>query len=187
MPNSSTKFQGVCTGFKVQGCCMLLRGSRKHDSRGGGEGVPTNLRGKLTESQLRKSKNWTKMRRQKNRTKSRAKKGSKIGQNPAKATFDAKNLCESDIWRKKSLRKRHFAKSCANGEDGRNTAPMPANWAEAYSELRRAPARPSGKTREPQRGSNTRRGPHWASGKLRAPFSNLNFFVKNRQKILRLN
>ena len=83
--------------YKVQGCCMLLRGLKKHDSRGGGEGVPTDLRGKLTESQLRKSKNLAKKRRQKNRTKSRAKKGSKIGQNPAKATFEAKNLCESDI------------------------------------------------------------------------------------------
>jgi len=60
--------------------------------------------------------------------------------------------CESDIWRKKTLRKRHFAKICANSEDESNTAPMPWNLAEAYSELMRAPARPSGKTKEPQPG-----------------------------------
>ena len=91
MPNSSTKFQGDCTKFKVVAWFEETRLTRA------GEGVPTDLRGKLTESQLRKSKNLAKRRRQKNRTKSRAKKGSKMWQNPAKATFDAKKLCESDI------------------------------------------------------------------------------------------
>ena len=110
--------------YRVQGCCMLLRGSKKHDSRGGGEGVPTNLRGKLTESQLRKSKNLAKRRRQTNFTKFKAKKGSENRQNPAKATFG-----------KKPLRERHFAKTCANDEDGSNTAPIPLILAKAYSEL----------------------------------------------------
>ena len=73
----------------------MLRGLKKHDSRGGGEGVPTDLRGKLTESQLRKSKNLAKRRRQKNRTKIRAKKGSEMWQNPAKATFDTKNTAKA--------------------------------------------------------------------------------------------
>ena len=49
------------------------------------------------------------MRLQKNLTNFKAKKGSEIGQNPAKATL---------IFTKKTLRKRHFAKLCANDEDG---------------------------------------------------------------------
>ena len=53
---------------------------------------------------------------------------------------------------KKTWRKRHFAKICAYDEDGSNTAPIPLLLAKAYSELRRAPARPSGKTKEPQPG-----------------------------------
>ena len=113
-----------CSKESVQGS-RVLRGWKKQDSRGGGEGVPTDLRGKLTESQLRKSKNLAKRRRQTNVTKFKAKKGSENRQNPAKATFG-----------KKPLRERHFAKTCANDEDGSNTAPL--------------------------------------------PFSNLNFFVKNR-------
>ena len=44
---------------------------KKRDSRKGGEGVPTDLRGKLTESQLRKSKNLAKRRLQKILTKSK--------------------------------------------------------------------------------------------------------------------
>ena len=91
-----------------------MRGVKKQDSRGGGEGVPTDLRGKLTESQLRKSKNLAKRRRQTNFTKFKAKKGSENRQNPTKATFG-----------KKPLRERHFAKTCANDEDGSNTAPIP--------------------------------------------------------------
>ena len=119
----------------------MVRGLKKHDSRGGGEGVPTDLRGKLTESQQRKSKNLAKRRRQTNFTKCKAKKGSENRQNPAKTTFG-----------KKPLRERHFAKTCANDEDGSNTAPIPLILAKAYSELRRAPARPSRKTKEPQPG-----------------------------------
>ena len=118
-----------------------MRGLKKRDSREGGEGVPTDLRGKLTESELRKSKNLAKRRRQTNCTKFKAKKGSENRQNPAKATFG-----------KKPLRERHFAKTCANDEDGSNTAPIPLILAKAYSELRRAPARPSRKTKEPQPG-----------------------------------
>ena len=60
---------------------------KKRDSREGGEGVPTDLRGKLTESQLRKSKNLAKRRRQTNFTKFKAKKGSEKKAEP----------CESDI------------------------------------------------------------------------------------------
>ena len=181
---------------------------KKRDSRKGGEGVPTDLRGKLTESQLRKSKNLAKRRRQTNFTKLKAKKGSENRQNPAKATFG-----------KKPLRERHFAKTCANDEDGSNTAPIPLILAKAYSELRRAPAMPSRKTKEPQpgqlhapwpttgggeatgarsdytelgRGSAARSKaarPCWVitAMSLSAPFSNLNFFVKNRQFFLRLN
>ena len=87
---------------------------KKRDSRKGGEGVPTDLRGKLTESQLRKSKNLAKRRRQTNFTKWKAKKGSENKQNLAKATFG-----------KKPLRERHFAKTGATDEDGSNTAPIP--------------------------------------------------------------
>ena len=100
--------------YKVQGCCVvcrnkthgskeavrgsrLLRGLQKQDSRGDGEGVPTDLRGRLTESPLRKSKNLAKRRRQRNRTKSRSKKGSEMLQTPAKTTFDAKTHSESNI------------------------------------------------------------------------------------------
>ena len=53
---------------------LYLPGLKKHDSRGSGEGVPTDLRGKLTESQLRKSKNLAKRRLQKVRTKSKKRK-----------------------------------------------------------------------------------------------------------------
>ena len=188
---------------------------KKRDSREGGEGVPTDLRGKLTESQLRKSKNLAKRRRQKNRTKSRSKKGSEMWQNPAKATFDTKKLYESDI----------SPKCCESDKDGSKSAKIPLNMAEACGELRRAPARPGGKTKGPQpgqlhapwpttgggettgarsdytalgRGSAARSKaarPCWVitamsrsarastaerSGSF-APFSNLNFFVKNRQ------
>ena len=80
----------------VQGS-RLLRGLKKQDSREDGEGVPTDLRGKLTESPLRKSKNLAKRRRQRNRTKSRSKNGSEMWQTPAKTTFDAKKHCESNI------------------------------------------------------------------------------------------
>ena len=59
----------------------------KKDPRGRGEGVPTDLWGELTESQLRKSKHLAKRRLQKNFTKFKAKKGSENRQNPAKATF----------------------------------------------------------------------------------------------------
>ena len=72
-----------------------MRGLKKQDSRGGGEGLPTDLRGKLTESPLRKSKKLAKRRRQKNRTKSRSKKGSEMWQNPAKATVDTKNSAKA--------------------------------------------------------------------------------------------
>ena len=119
-----------------------MRGLKKQDSRGGGEGVPTDLRGKLTESQLRKSKNLAKRRRQKNRTKSRSKKGSEMWQNPAKATFDTKKLYESDI----------SPKCCESDKDGSKSAKIPVDMAEACGELRRAPARPSGKTEETQPG-----------------------------------
>ena len=150
----------------------MLRGLKKRDSREGGEGVPTDLRGKLTESQLRKSKNLAKRRRQTNCTKFKAKKGSENRQNPAKATFG-----------KKPLRERHFAKTCASDEDGSNTAPIPLILAKAYSELRRAPAMPSRKTKEPQPGQLHAPWPTTGGGE----FSNLNFFVKNRQKKMRLN
>ena len=72
---------------------------KKRDSRKGGEGVPTDLRGKLTESQLRKSKNLAKRRRQTNFTKFKAKKGSENRQNPAKATFDT--VLVGSVWVKK--------------------------------------------------------------------------------------
>ena len=94
--------------YRVQCWCMLLRGLKKHDSRGGGEGVPTDLRGKLTESQLHKSKKLAKRRRQKNRTKSRAKKGSKMWQNPEKATFDTKNSAKATF--RQNLRERRRRK-----------------------------------------------------------------------------
>ena len=46
--------------YKVQGCCVVCR-NKTHE--GVGERVPTDLRGKLTESPLRKSKNLAKRRR----------------------------------------------------------------------------------------------------------------------------
>ena len=119
MQDPSTKFQGYCTRFEV-----VSWFDKNRDPRETGEGVPTDLRGELTESQLRKSKNLAKRRRQTNFTKFKAKKGSENRQNPAKATFG-----------KKPLRERHFAKTCANDEDGSNTAPIPLILAKAYSEL----------------------------------------------------
>ena len=38
----------------------------------------------------------------------------------------------------RTLRKRYFAKICANDEDGSSTAPIPLFLAKAYSELRRS-------------------------------------------------
>ena len=63
-------------------------------------------------------------------------------QNPAKATFDTKKLDESDI----------SPKCCESDKDGSKSAKIPVNMAEACGELRRAPARPGGKTKGPQPG-----------------------------------
>ena len=49
----------------------MFPGLKKQDPRGSGEGVPTDLRGELTESQLRKSKNLAKRRLQKVLTKNK--------------------------------------------------------------------------------------------------------------------
>ena len=83
----------------VQGS-RLLRGLKKQDSREDGEGVPTDLRGKLTESPLRKSKNLAKRRRQRNRTKSRSKKGSEMWQTPTKRHLVQKNTAKATFRQK---------------------------------------------------------------------------------------
>ena len=131
-----------------------MRGLKKHDSRGGGEGVPTDLRGKLTESQLRKSKNLAKRRLQKVLTKSKKRK--RHSAEPCESDkFSEKATAESPYEKQKeeaklgrTLRKRHFAKCCESDKDGSKSVPIPVKIAEAGGELRRAPARPSGKTEE---------------------------------------
>ena len=71
----------------------------KRPTKERGGGVPTDLRGELTESKLRKSKNLAKRRLQKVLTKS----------NNMKRHFA--ELCESDT-RKAKHKKRHFAEPC---------------------------------------------------------------------------
>ena len=148
---------------------------KKHDPRGSGEGVPTDLRGKLTESQLRKSKNLAKRRLQKGHTKSKKRK--RQNAEPCESDkFSEKATAESPYEKQKeeaklgrTLRKRHFAECCESDKDGSKTAPIPLKNAEACGELGRAPARPAGRPRSPSRGSYTRRGPQRAAERLRAP------------------
>ena len=69
MQDHSTKFQGGCTRFEVVSC---FDKTKTHEEAG--EEVPTDLKGELTESQLRKSENLAKRRLQKALTKSKTKK-----------------------------------------------------------------------------------------------------------------
>ena len=68
MQSPSTKFQEVCTRFEVVSC---FDKTKTHEEAG--EEVPTDLKGELTESQLRKSENLAKRRLQKVLTKSKKK------------------------------------------------------------------------------------------------------------------
>ena len=133
----------------VQGS-RVLRGLKKQDSRGGGEGVPTDLRGKLTESQLRKSKNLAKRRLQKKRHSAEPCESDKFSENATAERPNEKKNEKATLCR--SLRKRHFAECCESDKDGSKSAKIPVNRAEACGELRRAPARPGGKTKGPQPG-----------------------------------
>ena len=92
MQNLSIQFQVICSGFTV------LAWFEKKDPRGRGEGVPTNLRGELKESQLRKSKNLAKKRLQKVLTKSKN----------MKRHFA--ELCEDDILQNSAKAKKMGAK-----------------------------------------------------------------------------
>ena len=87
----------------------MLPGLKKHDPRGSGEGIPTDLRGKLTESQLRKSKNLAKKRRQKVRKKS--KDGSAKVQSTANVTNLAKRRLQK-VRTKIKMKKQHWARPC---------------------------------------------------------------------------
>ena len=142
----------------------MFPGLKEQDPLGSGEGVPTDLRGELTESQLRKSKNFAKRRLQKVLTKGKKRKRHSA-EHSESDKFSEKATAESPYENQKekatlyrSLRKRHFAEFCESDKDGSKAAPIPVKDAEAYGELRRAPARPSGKTEE---------------------LSNLKIFVKN--------
>ena len=86
-----------------------MLGLKKHDPRGSGEGVPTDLRGELTETQLRKSKNLAKRRLQKVLTE--CKKGSDKIPSPAKATNLAKRRLQKVLTKSKK-RKRNWAEPC---------------------------------------------------------------------------
>ena len=111
----------------------MLPGLKEQDPRGSGEGVPTDLRGELTESQLRKSKNLAKRRLQKVRTKSKKRKRQKA--EPSESDkFSEKATAESPYEKQKeeaklgrTLRKRHFAECCESDKDGSKTAPTFSN------------------------------------------------------------
>ena len=92
MQDPSTRFQVIFTSYEVSSGCD------KKDPRGRREGVPTDLWGEQTESQLRKSKSLAKRRLQKIPTKSK-----KMKRNCAEP-------CEGDIWQK-TPRKRNFTKA----------------------------------------------------------------------------
>ncbi len=174
----------------------MFPGWTKQDPRRSGEGVPTDLRGELTESQLRKSKNLAKRRLQKVLTK--CKKTKRQTDEPCESDkFSEKATAEIPYEKQKeeaklgrTLRKRHFAKSRESDKYGSRAAPIPVRIAETCGELRRAPARPSGKTEEPQPGQLHAPWPTTGAGDALlctvlesigekwGPFSNLNFFVK---------
>ena len=143
---------------------------KKHDPRGSGEGVPTDLRGKLTESQLRKSKNLAKRRLQKVRTKSKKRKRHSA-EHCEYDKFSEKATAESPYEKQnekttlgRTLRKRHLAELCESDKDGSKTAPIPVNLAEACCKRMRAPAGPSGKTEAPRPGQLQAPGPTTGAG-----------------------
>ena len=141
MQNLSIKFQVICSGFTV------LAWFEKEDPRGRGEGVPTDRRGELTESQLRKSKNLAKRRLQKILTKSKN----------MKRQFA--ELCESDILQNSAKATKTEAKLPQH---------LQILQKPAVNKCERRPGR-TGRPRRPARGSYRRRGPHRAPERRRAP------------------
>ena len=136
---------------------------KEQDPRGSGEEVPTDLRGELTESQRRKSTNVAKRRLQKVLTKNKKRK--RQNAEPCESDkFSEKATAESPY--EKQNEKATLYRSLRKRQDGSKTASIPVKIAEACGDLRRAPARPSGKTREPQPGQQHAPWPTPGEGEL---------------------